>query len=57
MKLVVNEAEIREAIVEYLKVKAGFTCRPEDLRPITKSEGEYEDTVTFQVGYEVDFQK
>ena len=59
MKLIINETEVRTAVCEWLKQQpeyAGMSHALEvnDLKPLMKTEGLYDDAETFQIGYEVD---
>lgn len=54
MKLIISEAEVRQMIAEQLSEKfGGKLILPEELTPIYKTEGEFEDAVTEQAGYEL----
>jgi hypothetical protein len=54
MKLIITESELRQAAVDWLKAKYNVEAKPEQLKPLMNTEGQYEDAVTTQIGYELD---
>lgn len=51
MKLIIEDADVKEAIAEWL-AKKGFT-EIETLEPVMQTEGQYEDAQTVQTGWQV----
>jgi hypothetical protein len=54
MKLIIPEHEVREAVVKWLKEKYGVEATPNNLQPLTETQGQYEDATTYQIGYSMD---
>ena len=55
MKMIITEPEVRRAVIEMIASRLGLTIAESDLQPLNKTEGEYEDSRTFQDGYVFEF--
>jgi len=57
MKLQINQLETQRAVADWLAKNHGITVDPLDLEPMNETEGQFEDAVTYQVGWTYDMSK
>ena len=54
MRLRVLDSEMQQAVCDYFNKNSNANVKPEQLIPITRTDGQFDDAVTSVVGYEIE---